>query len=72
MKTPTQCERILEYLKSGKALTRTASWRLLGVIEAPARISELRAKGYDIKTKMVSVKNRYNESIRVAQWRMDI
>jgi hypothetical protein len=66
----TQKERILEYLESGKLLTRVSSWEVLGVIEAPARISELRHEGYLIKTTMVSVFNRYGERVRVAGWRV--
>jgi hypothetical protein len=67
----TQSERILDYLSQGKVLTRLNSWAELGIIEAPARISELRAKGHDIKTQMVEVKNRYQETTRIAEWRID-
>ena len=63
-----QKKRILEYLKSGQSLNRLNSWSELGILECPARISELRAEGHDIKTKMISVTNRYNEKVRVAEW----
>lgn len=63
-----QKQRIREYLESGKILTRLNSWSELGILECPARISELRAEGFDIKTKMISVTNRYNEKVRVAEW----
>lgn len=63
-----QKQRIKEYLESGKILTRLNSWSELGILECPARISELRAEGFDIKTKMISVTNRYNEKVRVAEW----
>ena len=66
----TQKERILEHLKSGRLLTRLNSWDELGIIEAPARICELKADGYSIKTKMVTVINRYGEKVRIAQWSM--
>lgn len=64
----TQKQRIKEYLEAGNILTRLDSWSELGVLEAPARISELRAEGVDIKTKMITVVNRYNEKVRVAEW----
>ncbi len=67
----TQKERILDYLKSGKVLTRLNSWEELGVLEAPARISELRQDGWAISTEMVSVKNRYFEDCRIAKWSLD-
>jgi aspartate carbamoyltransferase regulatory subunit len=65
-----QKERILDHLKSGKTLTRINSFELLGVIETPARISELRSKGHDIKTTMITVKNRFGENVRIAKWSM--
>ena len=46
----TQKDRILDYLKSGQTLTRLNSWEELGILEAPARISELRAEGHEIVT----------------------
>lgn len=65
-----QKQRILDHLKSGKTLTRLNSWSELGVIEAPARITELRQEGYPINTEMRPVKNRYGETVRVAVWSM--
>jgi hypothetical protein len=69
-KTMNQKERILNHLKSGKTLTRLDSWQALGVLEAPARISELRSEGYKIVTTMFTVRNRYGENVRVARWSM--
>ena len=65
-----QQERILNYLQQGNTLSRLDSWQALGIIEAPARISELRSKGYKIKTTMKTVKNRYGEKVSIAEWRM--
>jgi len=67
----SQKQRILDYLKSGKVLTRLNSWEELGVLEAPARISELRQDGWAISTTMVSVTNRYLEDVRIARWSLD-
>ncbi len=64
---PSQSDRILAYLDSGKTLTRLNAWSELGILEAPARISELQ-KTYPIKTTMISVNNRYGKSVRIAQW----
>ena len=66
----SQKKRILDYLKAGKVLTRLNSWDALGVIEAPARICELRQEGHDIDTQMITVTNRYGENVRVAKWTM--
>jgi hypothetical protein len=66
----TQQQRILDYLNKGQTLTRLNSWSQLGILEAPARISELRGQGYPITTKMITVKNRFGERVRIAEWRM--
>lgn len=66
-----QKERILRFLQSGHKLTRLVSWSRLGVLEAPARISELRAEGHPIRTKMIRVQNRYGEKVSIAEWSMN-
>lgn len=66
----TQQERILEYLKEGKTLTRLNAWDNLGILEAPARISELRNKGHNIQTGFKTVLNRYGEKVKIAEWRL--
>jgi len=64
----TQKQRILEYLQAGGELTRLDSWDKLGVIEAPARISELRQDGHLIRTARRRVTNRYSEQVSIAVW----
>lgn len=66
----TQRERILDYLSEGKELTRLNCWDQLGILEAPARISELRSQGHLIVTDMIKVTNRYGEAVKVAKWSM--
>jgi len=65
-----QRDRILKYLEMGQTLTRLNAWARLGILEAPARISELRAEGHNIKTNMVKVRNRYGHKVSVAEWSM--
>ena len=64
----SQGDRILEHLQSGMKLNRLNAWSALGVIECPARISELRSKGHQIITEMKVVRNRYGEEVRIAEW----
>jgi len=64
----SQQERILSYLEAGHTLTRLDSWNELGCLECPARISELRMKGYPIRTHMKTVLNRFGEKVRIAEW----
>jgi hypothetical protein len=65
----TQSQRILDHLKSGRTLTRLNSWDDLGILEAPARVSELRAMGHPIVTKRRQVLNRYGDKVTIAEWR---
>ena len=69
---PTQKQRILEYLEEGRVLTRFNAWTHLGIMEAPARISELRRQlatdNREIRTTYKPIINRYGERIRVAEW----
>lgn len=65
-----QKQRVLEWLKDGRPLTRLVAWDTLGVLEAPARVLELRREGWPISTEMVKVRNRYGEVVRIAQWRL--
>ncbi len=67
----TQKQRLLEHLQSGRSLTRLQSWDVLGILEAPARVSELRGDGYNIETRMKTVSNKYGESVRIAVWTLD-
>lgn len=64
----SQRTRIKDYLESGRTLTRLNAWDELGILECPARISELRAQGTDIQTKRKTVINRYGESVSIAEW----
>jgi hypothetical protein len=66
----TQKERVLGYLKTGQKLNRLISWDRLGILECPARISELRSEGYNIRTARKSVYNRYGEKVSIAEWSM--
>ncbi len=68
MTTPTQHERILDHLEQGLTINRLQGWSYLGILELPARISELKKKGYPIKTEMIPVKNRYGDTVSVAEW----
>jgi len=63
-----QRARVKAYLESGRTLTRLNAWDELGVLECPARISELRSQGVDIITKRKTVVNRYSEKVSIAEW----
>ena len=64
----TQYDLVKEHLESGKTLTRLEALSELGIMNPTARISELRADGIDVKTRMVGVYNRWDAKVKVAQW----
>ena len=66
----TQKERILAYLERGYTLTRLNSRKMLGILECPARICELKQDGHDIKTERLTVTNKYGEKVSIAKWRL--
>ncbi|MEM0953304.1 MAG: helix-turn-helix domain-containing protein [Pseudomonadota bacterium] len=63
-----QQTRLLAHLQAGHSLTRIDAWARLGILEAPARVCELRSMGYPIKTERVTVRNRYDEPVQIARW----
>ena len=66
----TQKQRILDYLERGHTLTRLNSWKMLGILECPARICELKQDGHEIKTERLTVTNKYGEKVSIAKWRL--
>lgn len=66
----TQCARILEWLSEGKPLTAEQALSVMGCARLAARIQDLRDAGNVIATKMITVRNRYGQSCRIAEYRM--
>jgi hypothetical protein len=51
----SQCERILELLRRGEALTPLDAFRECGTLALHSRIAELRERGHDIRCELVEV-----------------
>lgn len=66
----TQRDRLLRHLQDYGSITRLEAISEYGIIEAPARITELRKLGYEIKTSIVYGKNRYGEPVHWAKWEL--
>lgn len=64
----TQQERVLSYLKDGNRLTCLNAFNELGITQVASRIFELKEQGHDIRKKMISVTNRYDEKCSVAEY----
>lgn len=60
--------RILGHFKKYGTLTSMEAFQTYGITRLAARISELREKGYDIRTVMVESTNRYGETVCFANY----
>jgi hypothetical protein len=67
----TQKQRLKEWLQSGKSITRLTSYTELGIFELSARICGLESDGIDITKEWITVTNRYNEQVRVMEYRIN-
>ena len=67
---PTQCDRLLEYMKK-RSITQIEALQELGIMRLASRISDLRKLGYLISRKMIVVKNRFGEKCEVAEYSLE-
>lgn len=70
MKTKGQSARLLEWLRQ-KPIQPLQAWAELGIYRLGARIYDLRASGHRIGRQMVTVRNRFGEPCRVAQYTLE-
>lgn len=70
LKDMTQNERIMAWLERKGAISPIQAWEELGVYRLSARIKELRDQGIVINTLKSSGKNRFDEDIYFASYRL--
>ena len=63
VKKPTQCERIIQYMKDFGSITTLQAFTDLGCTRLASWVTDLKKQGYDIKSEFVSGKNRYDETV---------
>lgn len=68
MRKPTQNDRILHYMKEHKGITSLEAYDKIGCTRLSARIADLKDMGYPIGKVMVDAKNRYGDTVKVAQY----
>lgn len=68
---PTQCERVLNYIKDFGSITQFEALQDLGIMRLASRISELKKRGEPIKTTQKAVKNRFGEKCFIAKYSLD-
>ena len=67
----TQCERILDHLKTQGPITQRQAYELFGCERLGARIFDLREKGYAITRTMITAPNRFGDITRFAQYALE-
>lgn len=67
----TQTERILQHLDKYGSITALEAMNEYGIMRLASRISDLKRKGYNIKSKNVTVMNRYGEKCSIKQYSIE-
>lgn len=69
-KRPTQCERILKYIRDFGSISTWQAMMDLGVARLASRIFDLKEQGYVFTKKRVTTKNRYGENTYYYEYRL--
>ena len=63
-----QTDRVKDYLERFGSITQWDALRDLGIMRLASRMSDLKQEGYPFKVRQITVKNRYNEKVSIAQY----
>ena len=69
--TMTQCDMILDYMRENGSITQAEATDEIGCVRLPARIWDLKQRGYHIKKIMRSKKNRWGKAISFAAYELE-
>ena len=72
MSKATQAERVLAYIEKFGGITQYEALLDLGVMRLASRISDLKRKGYPIRSEFVAVKNRFEETCHVKRYSLEV
>ena len=67
----TQCDKILAHLKMHGNISHAEAQARYGICRLAARISDLRSRGYNIRSKMVAGKNRAGETVHFSLYHLE-
>ena len=66
----TQCDRILRHLKDYGSINPLEALGNYGIMRLASRITDLKRRGYVITKETKKSKNRYDETVRYAEYRL--
>lgn len=64
----TQYDRIIEYMQKNGSITTLQAMLNIGCMRLSSRISELKKRGYNIKSEFVQDKNRYGDKVHYKRY----
>ena len=64
----TQNKCVLDHMRQHGQITPLDALKEYGIMRLGARIFNLKQDGFDIKTEMIEVKNRFDKTVRVASY----
>lgn len=67
----TQCERILQYMEDFGSINPMQAMQDLGVMRLAARVADLKKAGHKITRRTVAGRNRYDEKVVFAEYRLE-
>ena len=67
----SQNEKVLHHLETNRCITSMEAFMCYGITRLSARISDLRDKGYPIKTTIVTKKNKEGNACNFAEYRLE-
>ncbi len=67
----TQCDKVLEYMKTWGSITQLEALRDIGCMRLASRISDLRKDGHAIGRRMKIGKNRNGDDICFAEYYLE-
>lgn len=64
----SQCEKIVNYMKKYGSITQLQAYVDIGCIRLPARIYDLKRKGYAIRSETIKVKKSEGEYVPISRY----
>lgn len=68
MEKVTQCDKILAYIREHGSITPLDALREFGCMRLASRMSDLKVRGYNVKSKMETSKNKKGEPVSYARY----
>ena len=68
MNKQTQAERIKNHLKEHGSITALEAMSEYGIMRLASRMSDLKKGGYPFERRMIVRKNRYGDSVSIAEY----